>query len=258
MEKNIYEGLPLVEFDSDKSALLEPIAHKNIHLPENGVIVFYSSVIEDLIQAQRLTQVQELGSVLTPIKIYQIECSNQSVAVVCPPGCGGPLAGALLEELAAHGCRKVVACGSAGCLKPELSLESIVIPRAAIRDEGTSYHYLPPSRTVLVEPAVIRKLEAVLQKHHISYQVGLNWTTDAPYRETRQKIARRKEEGCLTVDMEFASLLAVARFRKIPFGQYLLVADDISGDEWDSRGWSTKSPAHEKGFWLAVEACLSL
>ena len=258
MEKIMYEGLPLTEFDADRFALIEPLARKNIHLPEHGVIVFYSWVIDILLKANRLTQIHQIGSVLTPIKIYQLYYDKKPVTVVCPTGCGGPLAGALLEELIAYGCRKVVACGSAGCLRSEFSVESIVIPSAAIRDEGTSYHYLPPSRTVLVEPAVINKLEDVLKKHHINYQVGLNWTTDAPYRETRQKIARRKEEGCLTVDMEFASLLAVARFRKIPFGQYLLVVDDISGDEWDNRGWEKESPAHEKGFWLAVEACLSL
>jgi uridine phosphorylase len=252
------EQIPLAEFDPDRFALLEPTARENVKLPEHCVIPFYGSVMEKLITAGRLTQVHELGSILTPTKIYELEYDGKPVAVVCPPACGGALAGALLEELIAHGCRRFVACGSAGCLRPELNLESIVIPYAAIRDEGTSYHYLPPSRTVSVEPVVIIKLEEVLKKRHIGYQVGLNWTTDAPYRETRQKIARRKIEGCLTVEMEFASLLAVALFREVPFGQYLLVGDDISGDEWDGRGWSNESPTHEKIFWLAVEAALNL
>jgi uridine phosphorylase len=258
MERNIFEGIPLTEFDPDRFALLEPIARKNIKLPEHGVILFYAPVLENLIQTGKLNQIHEIGSILTPIKIYRLEFEKKPVTVVCPPGCGGALAGALLEELVAYGCQKVVACGSAGCLKSELCLESVVIPNAAIRDEGTSYHYLPPCRTVVAEPAVINKMEDVLKKHQIDYLVGLNWTTDAPYRETRQKIARRKDEGCLTVEMEFASMLAVARFRKIPFGQYLLAGDDISGDEWDGRDWAHQSPAHERIFWLAVEACLSL
>jgi uridine phosphorylase len=253
-----FEGLPLSEFDPDRFALLEPTARKNIKLPEHGVIPFYGPVINTLVRAGRLTQVHELGSIMTPIKIYRVDYDRKPVTVVCPPGCGGALAGGILEELIAYGCRKVVACGSAGCLKPDLCFESIVIPSAAIRDEGTSYHYLPPSRTVTAEPAVIARLEEVLKKHHVSYQVGLDWTTDAPYRETRQKIARRRAEGCLTVEMEFASMLAVARFRKVLFGQYLLAGDDVSGNKWDSRGCFKASPAHEKIFWLAVEACLNL
>lgn len=257
MEKQTFEGLPLTEFDRDRFALIEPVARHNIRFPEHCVIPFYGSVINSLIQAGKIIQIYELSSILMPVIVYQLD-NEKPVTVVSPPGCGGSMAGAMLEELIAHGCRKVVACGSAGCLNPDLGLDSIVIPSAAVRDEGTSYHYLPPSRTVAAEPGVIRKLEEVVMKHHIGYRTGLNWTTDAPFRETRQKIARRKAEGCLTVDMEFASMLAVARFRKILFGQYLLAGDDISGDDWDHRGWSFNSLAHEKIFWLAVEACLSL
>jgi uridine phosphorylase len=258
MPKNIFEGLPLTEFDPDRFALLEPVARRGITLPENCVIVFYSSVIDSLMQTGQLTQVHELGSILTPVKIYQLDYDGKPVIIVAPPGCGGALAGSLLEEMIACGCRKVVACGSAGCLKSGLDVDTIVIPNASLRDEGTSFHYLPPSRKIAAEPAVIGKLEEVLKKHRVKYEVGLNWTTDAPYRETRQKIANRKAEGCLTVEMEFASMLAVARFRKILFGQYLLAGDDVSGEEWDHRNWSNQSSAHEKIFWLAVEACLSL
>ena len=143
-------------------------------------------------------------------------------------------------------------------LHPEIATGHPVILTSAVRDEGTSYHYLPPSRTIAAEPSVINRLEEVLKKQRIAYQVGLNWTTDAPYRETRQRIGRRKAEGCLTVDMEFASILAVARFRRVLFGQYLLAGDDVSGEEWDHRGWSNQYSAHENIFWLAVEACLTL
>jgi uridine phosphorylase len=258
MQKSIFEGLPLTEFDRDRFAILEPAVRKVEGLSELCVIVFYNSVIETLVKAGRLTQVHELKSILTPIKLYRLEGEEKPVTVVCPPGCGGALSGALLEELIALGCRKFVACGSAGCLKPELGLDSIVIPCSVVRDEGASFHYLPPSRTINAEPPVVNKLEEVLKKHGITYQVGLNWSTDAPYRETRPRIARRKAEGCLTVDMEFAALLAVARFRKVPFGQYLLVGDDISGDEWNGRGWGDRTAAHEKIFHLAVEACRSL
>jgi uridine phosphorylase len=163
-----------------------------------------------------------------------------------------------LEELIALGCRRFVACGSGGVLIPELKRGTVVIPNSAVRDEGTSYHYLPPARTVEMDPMVITKLENVLQKHHINYETGKVWTTDAFYRETKKKIAERKAENCLMVEMECAAFLAVAKFRNVLFGQYLGAGDDVSGDEWDPRFESNTMPFTEKLFWLSVEACLSL
>ena len=142
-------------------------------------------------------------------------------------------------------------------LKPELKNGAIIIPAVAVRDEGTSYHYIAPSRTVEMNGIVVSKLEAILKKHHVTYEIGKNWTTDAFYRETRGKIATRKAEGCISVDMECSALLAVAQFRNVPLGLYMTASDNISGDTWDlnvERGYTIK----EKLFWLSVEACLSL
>jgi uridine phosphorylase len=151
-----------------------------------------------------------------------------------------------------------VACGSGGVLRPDLKRGTVVIPDSAVRDEGTSYHYLPPSRTVEMNSEVVTKLEKILQKHHINYETGKVWTTDAFYRETKKKIAERKAENCLMVEMECAAFLAVAKFRNVVFGQYLGAGDDVSGDEWDPRFESNTMPFTEKLFWLSVEACLSL
>ena len=255
---NEMDEIPLLDFDKDRNALIEPSVYKNIGLPEYCVIPFYGSVIENLRQENRLQKVYELGSILMPTEIYKLDHNGKSITVVCPTACGAPLAGALLEELIALGCRKFVACGSAGVLKSELSRGYIVIPSAAVRDEGTSYHYLPASRTVALDRNVLNKLERVLKRHHADYEIGLTWTIDAPYRETKAKIARRKAEGCLVVEMECAAIAAVATFRKVQFGQYLLAGDDISGDEWDHRNWADTLPAYDKIFWLSVEACLTL
>jgi uridine phosphorylase len=252
------EEIPLLEFDSKPRALMDPSRHRKTGIPDNCVIPFYGKVVQRLKQEKRLEQVYEFGSVLTPIPVYKFDHDGRSVTVACPTGCGAPLAAALLEELIALGCCRFVACGSAGVLKSELGCGTVVVPGAAVRDEGTSYHYLPPSRTVALDRRVLNKLESVLKRHHVDYEIGLTWTIDAPYRETRAKIAGRKAEGCLVVEMECAAMAAVATFRKVQFGQYLLAGDDISGDEWDGRSWSEHSDAHEKVFALSVEACLSL
>jgi uridine phosphorylase len=127
-----------------------------------------------------------------------------------------------------------------------------------VRDEGVSYHYLPPGREVPTHEAGVAALKATLERHGISYRVAKTWTTDAPYRETSARIAARKNEGCVAVEMEAASLMAVAQFRGAVLGQVLYGGDDLSGGEWDNRGWQSRRDVREKLFWLAAEASLEL
>jgi len=85
-----------------------------------------------------------------------------------------------------------------------------------------------------------------------------NWTTDAIYRETPDRVARRRAEGCLTVEMEMAAFCAVAQFRGVLFGQILYGGDDLSGENWDHRGWQGLRSIRTKLFSLAAEACMRL
>jgi uridine phosphorylase len=252
------DDIPLLEFDPDKKALIDPtMMHRKQDLPEACVMIFYADLIHKLSGEEILKKAYTLTSTVQPVDVFTVQTPIGNVTVVFP-GIGAPFAAGIFEELIALGCRKFVACGSGGVLKPELKRGTVVIPGSAVRDEGTSYHYLPPARTVEMDPGVVVKLENVLQKHHINYETGKVWTTDAFYRETKKKIAERKAENCLMVEMECAALLAVAKFRNVPFGQYLGAGDDVSGDEWDPRFESTTMPFTEKLFWLSVEACLSL
>ena len=252
------QQIPLAEFDNDNMGIIEPAElFENISPPEHCVMPIYSSVIEKLDKDNRLEKIYERKTPLVQMEVYKMEYGGKSV-VVAHPGLGAPFAAATLEELIALGCRKFVACGSAGVLKSDLKRGAIVIPNSAIRDEGTSYHYCPPSREIEVDRKITKKLELVLKKHQIDYEIGKTWTTDAFYRETKGKITRRKAEGCLTVDMECSAFIAVSKFRNVIFGQYLAAGDDISGVEWDPRLGNDRQAIREKVFWLSVEACLSL
>ncbi len=252
------QDIPLLEFDSEREAIIEPAAlFKRIDLPEHCVMPIYGTLIEKLKADGRLQKVIALYTSFVPIEVHKLEFEGGYVTVVFP-GVGAPFAAAIMEELIALGCRKFVACGSAGVLKSELQRGAIVIPSSAVRDEGASYHYLAPSREVDVDPEVVRQLESILQKHHVNYEIGKTWTTDAFFRETRGKVSKRKSEGCIAVEMECSALLAVAQFRNVVFGQYLAAGDDVSGDEWDPRYVDDRLTFQEKIFWLSVEACLSL
>ena len=101
-------------------------------------------------------------------------------------------------------------------------------------------------------------LEATLRAAGVRFVTGRTWTTDAPYRETRARVERRVAEGCLTVDMEAAALLAVARYRKVRFAQLLYAGDSLAGPDWDSRNWTTATSVREQLFWHAADASLRL
>jgi len=163
-----------------------------------------------------------------------------------------------LEEVIAFGCKKFIACGGCGVLDKDISVGNLIVVSGAIRDEGVSYHYLPADREVIADEAAVNVLSALMDERKIPYRVGKTWTTDAPYRETQDRISRRKAEGCLTVEMETAAMMAVAQFREVTFGQVLYGGDDLSGQEWDNRAWQSRADIRESLFWLCAEACLVL
>lgn len=148
--------------------------------------------------------------------------------------------------------------GGAGTLHGELTLGHFVVVASAIRDEGTSFHYLPPSRTIQFDEDARRVREGVLKARGVPFVVGRTWTTDDPYRETASKIAARRAEGCLTVEMEASALAAIANFRGVPLAQVVYCGDDLTGDSWDHRSWQDLSDVREDLFDLAASAAVAL
>jgi uridine phosphorylase len=248
---------PILEFDPDPSALIEPRPRRgDAPVPARAVMCFFQDVIAEVCGDGRAREVARFTWEHGTHPLYDLDVDGEHVSVF-HPGVGAPMAAGLMEEAIASGCRVFVACGGAGVVIPGLALGHVIVPSAAVRDEGTSYHYLPPSRTVECDPAAVATAVGVLDRNGVPHNVGLTWTTDAPYRETRGRIERRRAEGCLTVEMETAAFLAVARFRGVRFAQYLYAGDDVSGEQWDHRHWQTASVRRDL-FWLAVEAARSL
>lgn len=143
-------------------------------------------------------------------------------------------------------------------LRPEIALGHLVVVESALRDEGTSYHYATPSRYIAADPAATSILMETLLEHGIPFVTGRTWTTDAPYRETPDKIATRRQEGCITVEMEAAALAAVALFRGVPLAQVLYGGDDLSGETWDHRSWQTQADVRDNLLHVAGTAGVRL
>ncbi|GAB4164805.1 MAG: nucleoside phosphorylase [Roseiflexaceae bacterium] len=249
----------ILDFDPTREALIEPsrLIRPLEDMPERCVICFFQDVIRELLHAGRLRQVAILRSEIGEHPVYVLTTEEGEEVTLFHPGVGAPLAAGLLEEVIALGGRKFIACGGGGALNAELVLGHVVIPTAAVRDEGTSYHYIHPDAVARPSPIAVQVIEQVLAEHGVPYRSGPVWTTDALFRETPNKIALRRSQGCLIVEMEAAAFFAVAEFRGVTLGQILYSGDDLSGAEWDGRNWNAHS-GRENLLWLAVRAALQL
>jgi uridine phosphorylase len=250
--------IPILEFDPDPTAVVEPhtVVDPGQRAPERAVLCFFRPAIERLRDAGAPV-LFELEAAHGVHPVYGLEVQGEQIGVF-HPGVGAPLAGGFFEEAIAHGAKRFVAVGTAGGLVPELTLGHVVIPTSAVRDEGTSYHYVAPSRTVDQPSEGIDAVETVLRRHDVPYVTGRTWTTDGFYRETAAKVARRVEEGCLTVEMEAAALFAIAAFRHVKLGMFLTTSDDLSGEAWSGFSDNPDHEYRESLFHLAAEAVLAL
>lgn len=145
---------------------------------------------------------------------------------------GSPAAVTMIEEIISMGAKKIIAIGSAGALQ-DRTVGDIILPTRAIRDEGTSYHYLRPGKYTRPTKKLLQKIENVLKNEKISYTKGTTWTTDCPYRETFRKINKYKKEGVETVEMEASALFAIGKARKVQVASIFWISDQIGKKKWE-------------------------
>ena len=245
---------PILEFDDKSEAIIHPRKYATKEdLPEGCVLCFFYDVLANLAAQGVLHKVGEFKSENGPLPIYVHEAGGQSIAVMNPM-VGAPIAAGVMEELIAHGCRKFIIVGGAGSLVHDLVAEHLVIPIAAVRDEGVSYHYLPPSREVTPDEEGVAAIEQVLIAHNLPYVKTKTWTTDAFYRETALKREKRIAEGCSVVEMEAAAFFAVAKYRRVQAAQLLYAGDLVVPEGWDGRSWHSRGEFRAMLFGLALEA----
>ena len=235
--------IPILEYDDSPSAVLEP-AHEDLGLalPQRAVLGFLYDSVDRYAIEQGFRQA---GSFVSATKTYPVwvgEFAGKPVCLVQAP-VGASAAAQLMDWLIGYGVRKIMAAGSCGALT-DLPENAFLVPVRALRDEGTSYHYAPPSRYMEMDPEVTQVIEDVLLAHGLPCRKVTTWSTDGFFRETEEKVACRREEGCQVVEMECSALAAVAQFRGISFGQLLFTADTLAAAQGhDSRDWGRDSRA---------------
>jgi uridine phosphorylase len=164
------------------------------------------------------------------------------------------MATAMTEEVIALGADVIIFCGGSGALDASLDLGQVIVPTTALRDEGTSYHYLPPSREVSPSADAVAAIVEVLTSNNVPFAEGKTWTTDAVYRETPDLVAARRADGCLVVEMEASALFALGEFRGVSIGALLYAGDSLASGSWDHRHWNDQTAIRERLFWLACTA----
>ena len=250
-------------FQRDKitePALFTPVdtTKKIENFPEICDYTFSEKINQKFSSLKDVEKIAELYTANGAMPVYKMRYKNQEIAFYLSR-VGAPACVSGFEEVVAMGAKKFVLFGSCGVLDDEKVKEHIVIPVSAIRDEGTSYHYIAPSEEIEMEKHAIQLLEGVLNTCGYSYVKGKTWTSDGIYRETLPVIQERREEGCLVVEMECASMLAVSKYRKIPFVQFLYGADNLSSEKWEMRDLELYGLTNaEKYMLLAFEIGLAL
>lgn len=233
--------VPILEYDNDPSAVILP-THEglDLKLPRKAVFAFLGEYIDRYAQDSGATQVAEFLSVTKRYPVYTVAYRGEQICL-CQAPVGAPAAVQLMEWLIGHGVREIISAGSCGVLT-DVPENVFLVPCRALRDEGTSYHYLAPSRFVDIDARSREAIKKTMAAHGLAYREVTTWSTDGFFRETKQMVLYRRQEGCSVVEMECAALAACARMRGILWGEILFTADTLANiDQYDERGWGGNS-----------------
>jgi len=196
--------------------------------PPAGVILCYQTrLLEYFLENHKTTSVAGFTG-----ELYLLNETENRVAVAGRFGIGAPAAVLLFEELIAFGVNEFMSIGTAGTLQESIKVGDLVVCKRAIRDEGTSHHYLRHSKYAYASKDMTRRIISSLKKLGQKYSVGTSWTTDAPFRETVTEARQYQKEGVATVDMEASALFAVAQYRDVDIGAVFAISDSLAELEW--------------------------
>lgn len=251
----------LEEFDNNRRAIINPedLIEALPGFPETVVSCFDHATFERMLADFQHDLLTSTSMANIEIPIYRIVVKGTPIALFNAP-VGASACVAILEDLIAFGMKKLVLFGTCGVLDETIKETSIIVPQMAIRDEGTSYHYLPASDEIEVNVGLHDFLTSFLTDKGISHTVGKVWTTDGIYRETAEKLYKRKKAGAICVDMECSAVAALANFRKISICHFFYAADHLSEEAWDMRNLANHADLDEKDKVanLAIQIALAL
>ncbi|MBO2517368.1 MAG: phosphorylase [Clostridiales bacterium] len=228
-----------------------PDRENGVPFPKQAVFGFLGEEIDRYAAENSGKVLDTFVSITKNYPVYSVIHNGAEIAL-CQAPVGAAASTQILDWLYARGVEKVLSTGSCGTLEG-LPENAFFVPDRALRDEGTSYHYLPPQRYSYPDTEIQKEVKQYFNKRNIPFAEGATWSTDGFFRETAEKVKRRRDEGCKVVDMECSALCACAAFRKKKFGMFFYTADSLANvNEYDERNWGFDSLR------TALEICLDI
>ena len=217
--------------ESEEIVKAKDFVKNQAKLPSIAIITFKQDLV-DIVDTNSCFEKYSTLSAGQILNIYKTTYKNKEI-ILYRTLIGGAATVGIMEEIIARGVKNFIFFGSCGTLSKNIKPGHFILPTEAYRDEGTSYHYLPVTDFIKVK--TVDKLAKVFDKQNLKYIKTKTWTTDALYKETKNKMQNRKDAGCLVVDMECASIMAVSNVRNINSYQFFYSDDTLDGKVWDIR-----------------------
>lgn len=238
-------------YDASPGLIAPDFEHLSLSLPAKAIFAFLGEKkISRFAAEQGGQEIGHFMSITKKFPLYQLPTETVPVLLIQAP-VGAPAAVLTEERLFAYGVETILAIGCCGALT-DLPENTFLTVEKAFREEGTSFHYLPPEPFITLDEKPRRQLESYFRDKQLLFQGCTTWSSDGFFRETKDKIRQRKADGCQVVDMECSALAACARFRKKTFAQILFTADTLSHMSHDQRNWGYQS--RDAALTLAKEA----
>lgn len=217
--------------NSKPAITVEDVYRKSSVTFQSFLVTFSFRTIEALMEDGLIEMISEDGirSISCNYPVYRFVGTNIGLVKTT---IGAPITSVLIQEVGhIYSCKKAVIFGTCGTLDRSIPKNKLIVPTAAYRDEGTSYHYMEPSDYIEMKnhPTVCR----VFDELQVGYVTGKTWTTDAFYRETVEEIRRRRNEGCICVEMELSACQAVCNSAGIELYAFLYRADNLDSEFWE-------------------------
>ncbi len=237
----------LTQYDPNKDAVINPdmVHHPVPDFPETVVSVFSHRLFASVLRFLGGKEIARTKDVDGIWPVYEVTYKGTRFAFA-KARLGAPACVGSFEDIIPFGAKRIILLGNCGVLDRSIEDCGIIIPTAALRDEGTSYHYAPPSDSIPVNQKYIPEFKEVLKEFGYPWVEGTTWTTDAFYRETRDKVAARKAMGAICVEMECAAMQAMCSFRDVEFFQFLYAGDNLDHSSWDPRSLSGEARLEDK------------
>ncbi len=216
--------------------------------PKLVIFCYQGSFFKEVLQKFRHQQCDGCFS-----KLYFL--TDYPSVAIADFGIGAPSIAMKLELLIEWGVKRFISIGTAGALQKHLAIGDLVVCNRAIRDEGTSHHYLPPAKYIDHHSTMNDEMVQALKELDQPFVKGTTWTTDTPFRETIDEIKQYQSEGVLTVEMEASALFAIAQIYGVELGAAFTISDTHADLDWVT---DHKSPKTREGLHILLKMALKV